>query len=812
MTPNQPSLDAGPLLTTGLAYANAHAYNRVIVDSGSYYFLSLSGQYEHVLLSGAANLSIDFQGSDLYFANPLVTALDFTGGFNTTLQNFTVDYLQLPFTQLQISAVDVANSQLTFIVPPGWQSPDALNSLVNAEPPGGAAPWLFIFRGGRIAPGPYASRIPVQTPFSPDQITVLGNGSNTAANYLAQIRPGDTAVLAVRSYAKPAFAMVVGGERPTGCNQCTFRNIRIYSSASTGFFMEGAQNSLLDHIYVMPRPATDRLVSTMADGISLFMSGPNNTVQHCRSIRTLDDGWSIPQWVFASIQAAPSSQTLQVQGVPGTALQQGTPTFFPVPNGTQVDFEGPDGTMLGQATITSQSTLTPVNNLNQMLLTFDTPPPSGLVGAYLYPTSPELRGGGLRIFQNTMQEQVIASGISIWGPMNATVAGNYIRRSHWAGISIIHTLVPNGWIVPPTVNSIFDNNVVDGTNLAFDGGGNEFAGIQSTAWMPPNSLPMSASEHQNLTVSGNFVADPSRSAVWIGNTSGGSVTNNYFLNPNNNASPQGVDYSPSFLAGITLPVAVIDSSNITTTSNTVDHTSSRMFATDLQYNELAAYAPGSTYRLNAYHLGSLAGPAVTLTDSAGAVSSVAIKNTLADALDVQIPSSAALGSAYFTLVSGSATYFATLFLDSQDNLPAFNGCTYETSMASSSASGIAATVPILVVTQARCSYQVLATDPFVDTGASTTGTAVIPVGFALNDGTPRTTTIEIAGQPITLTQGNACDINNNGTATVAAVQLIVNQALGSATALNDLNQDSVVNVVDVQIVINAALGLTCAAF
>jgi hypothetical protein len=70
--------------------------------------------------------------------------------------------------------------------------------------------------------------------------------------------------------------------------------------------------------------------------------------------------------------------------------------------------------------------------------------------------------------------------------------------------------------------------------------------------------------------------------------------------------------------------------------------------------------------------------------------------------------------------------------------------------------------------------------------------------------------------PVTLTvypQGTSisCDINGSGTVTVADVQLEINEALGTAQAVNDLNGDGVVNVTDVQIVINAVLGLGCKA-
>jgi hypothetical protein len=60
-------------------------------------------------------------------------------------------------------------------------------------------------------------------------------------------------------------------------------------------------------------------------------------------------------------------------------------------------------------------------------------------------------------------------------------------------------------------------------------------------------------------------------------------------------------------------------------------------------------------------------------------------------------------------------------------------------------------------------------------------------------------------------QFSPCDLKQTGSITVADVQLIINEALGLAPAVNDLNGDGKVNVIDVQIEINAALGLGCAA-
>jgi hypothetical protein len=70
--------------------------------------------------TGISNPTIDLQGSDLFFANPQNNGIGFTVGKNSVLQNFTVDYLHLPFIQLQITTVNAAQRQLQFTIVPGW--------------------------------------------------------------------------------------------------------------------------------------------------------------------------------------------------------------------------------------------------------------------------------------------------------------------------------------------------------------------------------------------------------------------------------------------------------------------------------------------------------------------------------------------------------------------------------------------------------------------------------------------------------------------------------------------------------------------
>jgi uncharacterized protein (TIGR03437 family) len=297
---------------------------------------------------------------------------------------------------------------------------------------------------------------------------------------------------------------------------------------------------------------------------------------------------------------------------------------------------------------------------------------------------------------------------------------------------------------PPSVNITISGNVIDRPNnwLTRIIDTAQFGGIQALAWTEQGT-PMLGSPMQNITISNNFVADPRRSGTWMGNTTGGTVSGNYLFDANNDPAPQTSTQQP-YRNQFLQPLVVDASQNVTTNNNAIDTTSGRMWVTDTQFRELAAYAPGSTIRLNAYSLGELSSPNVKLTDADGQTNPVPIQSITTHALDVQIPAMAGLGGAFLTLTSGDTKYSGTLFLDSQDNIPALNGCTYELSP-SSTLLPTSGSVSILVVTQPGCAYNLTADDPSATVSGPGAGSGVATV--IANS----TTTIEIAGQPIRLT-------------------------------------------------------------
>ena len=734
MTPNQSALDAGPLLLAGVNYAKANGLNRVIADQGAYYFLGagITG------LNQVNNTTIDFQGSDLYLTH-LNAGISVSNSTNLVLQNFTIDYTPPPFTQVRVVSVDPANRRIQFSVEPGWQDPSIFNNYTVAP----AYLEVHVFRSGQPAPG--LLRLFATLPISGSQFTLPKLTGYETTAVLARIRPGDVAVLALRAGGQPVNIAF--------CTGCTIRNITTYSSPGTGITVAGCQSTLVERVYAMPRPATDSLVSNFG---LLFgpLLGANNTFRLTRAIRTLDDGISVVVWVDGVVQSQPSSRSLVLQ-----AIYSGTNLGYQniAPDGSNVTFESPsDGTIVGSAVIVSHNSPAPATFPApfQVTFNFDRDLPN-LVGTMMYRTDPNQRGTNTLTERNAVEYQSICcTGISMWGVVNNTLRGNYIHRSALTGFYLYHIMANGNWLVPPLLNLSIDNNIIDGTNgvLNFYSPAAAMGGIDAIAQADQNgsSFQMPTSPHQNITITNNFIADPQRSAVWLGNTNGGSVSGNYFLNPNGN--PETVDLFPPYSVDALQPSVLHTSQNVATKNNMVDLTSGRMFPTDTQFRELAAYAPGSTIRLNAFSLGTLSSSTVTLTDADGVNHAVTIEGATTHSLDVQIPAATGLGGAYLTLTSGSTKYFGTVYIDSQDNIPAVNGCTYEISPSATSVPVGVASVPILLVTQAGCAYQIQVFDTFVSAGGASSGAGIVTVILAKNSGGARNTTIEIAGRPITLTQ------------------------------------------------------------
>lgn len=91
------------------------------------------------------------------------------------------------------------------------------------------------------------------------------------------------------------------------------------------------------------------------------------------------------------------------------------------------------------------------------------------------------------------------------------------------------------------------------------------------------------------------------------------------------------------------------------------------------------------------------------------------------------------------------------------------------------------------------------------------------VNVALNAGSPEVNQVSVAGGGSAMASFNdsttvtpsACDVTPTATSSLAQVQTMLNEGLGTASPVNDLNSSGTVTVVDIQIVANAAAGRGC---
>ncbi|MGA2600814.1 MAG: hypothetical protein ABSH09_27925 [Bryobacteraceae bacterium] len=508
VTPNTPALDARPLFQAALAFAQQNNVPLVTADQGSYYFLTPQMPDRYLNLDKVSNLTIDLQGSDVYIQNSYLMWLCVIDSRHVTLQNFTVDSLNLPFTQVQITSVASAQSALNYRTIPGWPSPTSFNNLT--APDGSALQlWALVFRNGSLIPG--TNRLPISTPLQPGVLNVtLQDSPWTQPSVLAAYQPGDTVVFTAR-----------GGEAPiliTGGDSNVVGNVDVYSSGSIGVHLDTLSNSRMENVRVLPRPGTDRLISTNADGLHLSFTLANNSIRNCFVSRTMDDGIAINSPFLAFVN--------QQSGNGQVTVERNFDAIFP--NGLPVLFVNPAtaATLSGTQILSQNPRYTDPPATQTATLSF-TPNPGALQNGFgMIYASASNRGNGSVIENNVVEDVFSARGIYLGGVIGVTVQHNTIRRTN-CGAIVGHEDVAS-YPVGPNQNIRILNNTIEGAIGPAAVGTGAVAAIASIFFLSTdrNFDFVSTTPNGNITIANNYIADSGRGAIWISNVNGGSVTGN----------------------------------------------------------------------------------------------------------------------------------------------------------------------------------------------------------------------------------------------------------------------------------------------
>ena len=204
LIPNNPLLDAGPLIFAGTNYAFLHGIPLVTLDKGNYYLLTDQQENATLIFGRMSGITLDLADSTLFFRGPfLPNGIQLYQCSNFTLKNFKTDFINPPYTHVQLTSVDPVARTIGYATLPGWPDPASFNGVT--APFGENGRWLAVFRNGAIVPG--TTRSLVSPPITANTLTLTQDFTPwTQASTLATLQPGDTIVVTVRGGGRRSWS------------------------------------------------------------------------------------------------------------------------------------------------------------------------------------------------------------------------------------------------------------------------------------------------------------------------------------------------------------------------------------------------------------------------------------------------------------------------------------------------------------------------------------------------------------------------------------------------------------------------------
>jgi hypothetical protein len=559
LTPNDRSLDARPLIQAAVQYVQTHPVQTLTLDTGAYYLLSATYSSATLIFPNLSNMTVDLAGSTIYFTGPLMpNGIEVFECSNFTLTNFSTDFVNPPYTHVQLTSVDSVNRVLHYQTLSGWPDPSTFNTVVS--PFGDAVVlWAAVFRGGAIVPG--TTRTVLTSPITGNALVLTQDYTPwTQSTTLATLQPGDTVAVTARGSGSPI--LVWEGD------SVVLSDISVYGSPATAVQLYEASNAVVNNVKVMPRPGTG-LVGSNADGIHFVSVRQNDVIQNSYVAHTMDDGLVMESLAAATVVSqAGSSQITVTRSV-----------YLRFPNGTAVNFVDPLSTAeFPGATIISQ---TPPDSVSptfdgQVVLTFDQDLPTLTPGMEMVYAAPEMRGQGSIIAHNTVENTYGGRGVWVSGAQGITVQSNVLRETSMGGIVVYQDT--ESYPGPPAHDiMITDNSLEADLGPAAPGTGVQQA-LASIIVESTNNQEFafgSAASNSNISILNNYITDSGMSGIWVGELNGGTIQNNLIYRYSQNTGLGGLfGIPPSFQSQVSsdasLPIVVHYSSNITEQANATD--------------------------------------------------------------------------------------------------------------------------------------------------------------------------------------------------------------------------------------------------
>lgn len=525
-TPQQPKdivFDGGDLSSfVDSVYAAADLDSGLLrIEPGTYRFSPLDtanmpNSY-HAAMANVSGVTIEGNGATFLFTDPLRGGLRFVNSENLALQNLTIDYDPVPFTQGVLTEVSSDQETMTIELDENYSSlthemfseaadvwasvhnPDG--SFIGGLKPTGTPRKMF---SSIDAIGGHRFRLTLRRGISKEglkksnRLTIVARNHKTALTFGAVKNP-------------------------------EVQNVTVHSSGGSAFSFPQCESPQIVDSYIGPPPESSRQVGTDGDGIRVVNASGEPYVGNCRADSLLDDNIVVQQ-ILWPIDSVVNDSTIEIVDS----------HIFQVEEDDHLRAMAPDGTIKGDlpsVTNVSESTSSGEevvqiqfsSSIMEMLSEGDL-----LRNDANAPDKFTIRGNDLRNNRG-IQIRIAAS--------NGVVEQNTLVGASRNGIELeVDTdgiFLPKGWVTNVTVRE----------NTVRDVGLNYFAGDHPAGirvhHLPKPDISTNGRPNQNITIADNQIEHIAGSGIEVEAAEDVNIRNND-LRDLNNLSYQPGDYGILF--------------------------------------------------------------------------------------------------------------------------------------------------------------------------------------------------------------------------------------------------------------------------
>lgn len=248
-----------------------------------------------LIVAGAADLTLDGARATL-LCHPSNRILAVYASRRIEVQNLTLDYAPLPFTQGCMPTVDVQTGYVEFRPGAGYAAPVLGDEKLYRDFKDSDC--VFVRADGKFTHS--WLRIRSITEPSPGLFRCTFHGANVAEQ-LRRTQVGDFIVVkmkypqgeTLRTPEGRFIATPVANINVAFSEQVLLKNITSYAAPGMTFNAHGSEAIVLDHCAAIRKPGTDRLVAGQSDGCHLKSLTVMPRILNCRFEALMDDSINV---------------------------------------------------------------------------------------------------------------------------------------------------------------------------------------------------------------------------------------------------------------------------------------------------------------------------------------------------------------------------------------------------------------------------------------------------------------------------------------------------------------------------------------